>query len=1246
MAAKPGREPAATPDHPQETPARKMTVVGIGASAGGLGALKQFFAVMPADTGLAFVVVVHLAPQRESHLAELLQPKAKMPVQQVVDSAELEPNHVYVIPPGRNLSAVDTHLRVTAMEPDRLARAPVDHFLRTLAETRDGSSIAVILSGTGTDGAEGVRHIREAGGLVLVQDPGEAEYDGMPRSAINSGVVDLVSPVAEMPQHIANFVRTKPQVPTADDGRPRGEGSDLMQQILTAVRVRTGQDFSRYKRSTVGRRVMRRMQVVGVQTLDQYLELTREKNGREAAALLDDLLINVTSFFRDAAVFRMLEKDVIPRLFEGKGATDKVRVWSVGCATGEEAYSTGMLLLEEASRRPKGPQVQVFASDLHERSLRYARDGLYPAAIAHDVPRERLDRFFREQDGGYRVTKPLRDIVVFAAHNLLQDPPFSWLDLIVCRNVLIYFQGDAQREVIDLFHYALNPGGFLLLGTAETLERSDLFRLDSKESHLYRRRDGRRRELRLPAAPPPPPPAPGPGPGPGPSKPAADTRGDEAQAFDTLHLRMLERYSAPSILMDQDYTVVHLSEGAGAYLLHPSGSPTMSVFKLLREDLRVELRATLLTAREKKTEVRSRPVPIGINGNQQHVVLRVSPAGEGELEGLILVVFDEVEPAPPVPTSAGGAQADASVRALETELDVTRNRLQSMMEEFETSQEEMRASNEELQSANEELRSTMEELETSREELQSINEELQTLNQENKHKVEELSQLTNDLQNLLQATDVATVFLDRNLRILRYTPRVSGIFNVRHSDRGRPLADLTHRLRYPGLIDDAREVLQALVPIEREIESETKDGWYVVRVSPYRTMDDRIEGVVITIIDITALKLSETALRASEARFRAAVNVVPDLLWQAGPDGSTSWFNDRWYGYTGQTPAEAEGFGWLNTLHPNDREESRAAWAAALAEKNDSFRREHRVRRADGQYRWFLVRAAPLRDEREKVIAWFGAATDVHEHRLMLEEFEQRVTERTNELGNANAALERAAAERNSLRRQLTAAEEDERRRLARELHDQLGQNLTAFALGLTEARRLLGAGSKEQAESRLSHLEELAQLMTRDARYLALELRPAELDDLGLGSAVETYVNVWSKRYNIGTEVAVSGIAKGDVDDEAATAIYRILQEALTNVAKHAHATHASVIVERVEGELRAVVEDNGRGFDVDSVMTRRAPNNRFGLAGIQERAAMAGGNAHIESSPSRGTTLYVRLPKTEARSKSKGPVPAPRTR
>lgn len=1198
----------------------KPVVVGIGASAGGLEALYKFFSTVAPDSGLAYVVVVHLSPDHESHLADVLRPRVPIPVEQVADEPVLQPNRVYVIPPGRNLEAVDSHVRLKPMEADRAARAPIDHFFRTLAETHDGSTVGVIMSGTGSDGAEGVRHIREAGGMVIVQEPREATFDGMPRSAINSGVVDVVAPIGEMMRHILGFARTRPKVPRSEDVfRAAEDRPDPLQQILTVVRLRTGQDFTRYKRSTVARRVARGMQIVAVHDVADYLELVRE-NAREAVSLLDDLLINVTRFFRDSEVFDFLSLEIIPKMFEGKGASDRVRVWSVGCSTGEEAYSLGLLLLEEAARRTNAPQVQVFASDLHDRSLRFAREGLYSPAIEEDVSPERLQRFFRREDGGYRIAKGLRDVVVFAQHNLLQDPPFSRLDLVVCRNVLIYLQSEAQREVIELFHYSLQGAGCLLLGTAETLDRSDLFRLENKESHLYRRRDVRRAELRLPAFPSvtivPPPVVPGDPP----------PRAQAAHSYNAVHLRMVEQYAPPSLLVDQEHNVVHFSEHVGRYLQHPGGVPTVGVFKLVREELRVELRAALHGAREGGKALRSRPIMVNIDGDEREVVLRVSPSGDGELEGLTLVIFDEFD-ASEGPTASRVAEADATVKELEGELDLARNRLQTILEEFETSQEEMRASNEELQSANEELRSTMEELETSREELQSINEELQTLNQENKHKVEELSQLTNDLQNLLQATDVATLFLDRGLRILRYTPRVSDIFNVRHGDRGRPLGDLTHRLKYQGLIDDAKRVLQTLVPVEREADSQDGASWYVVRVTPYRTMEDRIEGVVITLIDVTALKKSETAMRGSEARFRAVANLVPDLLWQSGPDGSALWFNDQWYAYTGQSSSEAEGFGWLDAVHPDDRQATRSEWAAAIRDVNDGFRREHRLRRSDGTYRWFLVRADPIRDEGGRVVWWFGAATDVHEQLLAIEEVERRVTERTSELAQANAALEEAAAERSALRLQLTAAEEDERRRLARELHDQLGQHLTALGLGLADARRLVSAG--ESSDARLTQLEELSRAIARDARYLALELRPPELDDVGLASAVETYVAEWSRRFSVKTDTAVSGFDGTDgVRGDVGTAVYRIVQEALTNVAKHARARHVSVTLERASGQVRVAIEDDGRGFDVDGALARARVERRLGLAGIQERATLAGGTAQVESSVGRGTSVLVRIP------------------
>ena len=784
---------------------KRPTIVGIGASAGGLQALKEFFAAAPPDSGLAWVVVIHLASDRESHLADLLQPLAHMPVTQVTEMTPLEPNHVYVIPPDHNLSAIDSHLRLTPLEPDRLDRAPVDHFFRTLADQFDGHAVAVVLTGTGSDGALGVRRVRECGGIVIVQDPEEAEFNGMPRSALDSGVVDIVLPVRDIPRRIVDLVKTRPQVrrTAEEDKRADGDG-DLVSRILTWVRTRTDHDFSRYKQTTVERRVARRMQLLGVEQPAHYLELLRG-SADETAALADDLLINVTSFFRDHAVFDYLERNVVPSLFRDKAPNNRLRVWSVGAATGEEAYSLGMLLLQEAARHDQPPQIQIFASDLHEPSLRQAREGLYPETIAADVTTERLERFFQKESGGYRVKKELRERIVFAPHNLLRDPPFSHIDLIACRNVLIYLKRDVQDEVMELFHYALHGEGYLLLGTAEMADRSDLFRLESKEHHLYRRRNVTSPHGRVPTLPLPPklgvPAAPAPSPL------------DGAGSYDAMHLRMVERYAPPSILVDAEHNVLHVSEHAGRYLQVPGGLVSNNVFRLVREELRTELRAALLLAPERDTPSRSKPIQVGIDGEVRNVVLRVSPADTKETTGFALVIFDEAGDSTPAHgDGAAPHHDDARVEELEGELETTRSRLQGIVEEFESSQEEMRASNEELQSANEELRSTMEELETSREELQSINEELQTVNQENRHKVDELSQLSSDLQNLLKVTDIATLFLDRALRINRFTPRVGELFNVRHSDRGRPLADLTHRLGYDALLTDAQEVLETLVP--------------------------------------------------------------------------------------------------------------------------------------------------------------------------------------------------------------------------------------------------------------------------------------------------------------------------------------------------------------------------------------------------------------------------------------------------
>lgn len=1081
---------------------QRPTIVGVGASAGGLQALKQFFAAVPADSGLAYVVVIHLASDRESHLADLLQPQVPIPVRQVTETTLLELNQVYVIPPDHNLSAIDSHLRLTPLEERRQDRAPIDHFFRTLAESFDGHAVAVILTGTGSDGAQGIRRIRERGGIVIVQDPTEAEFDGMPRSAIESGVVDIVLPIAMIPGRIMQLEETRPRVngPT-ESGRDEEENGELVPRILTWVRTRTGHDFSRYKRSTVERRVERRMHLLGVEQTPEYLQLLR-RSAEETAALADDMLINVTSFFRDHPVFEYVEHEVIPVLFEGKRPSDRVRVWSVGSATGEEAYSLGMLLIEEAARRESPPQIQIFASDLHERSLKLAREGLYPETIAADVSSERLQRFFQEENGGYRVRKELRELVVFSPHDLLRDPPFSHLDMVACRNVLIYLQRDVQEDVLDLFHYAIHDEGFLLLGTAETVDRPELFRAASKEHHLYRRRNVAGAHARLPSLPlaarsaTPPPPA------------AAAIRADAATGYGVLHQRMVERYAPPSILVDAEHNVLHVSEHAGRYLQVPGGLPSNNVFSLVREELRSELRGALLMAREQQATSRSKPISVRIDGEVRSVVLRVGSTGANDANAVALVIFDEAGQV--APSGVGEPPRDgAAVHQLEAELDITRGRLQALVDEFETSQEEMRASNEELQSANEELRSTMEELETSREELQSINEELQTVNQENRHKVEELSQLSSDLQNLLMATDIATLFLDRSLRINRSTPRVAELFNIRHSDRGRPLSDLTHRLGYGGLLDDARRVLETLIPVEREVE--TEDGhWFLIRVMPYRTVDNRIEGVVITLVDITALKRTEAALRESEAHL------------------------------------------------------------------------------------------------------------------------ERRIEQRT--------------TERDALRRSLTIAEEVERRRLARELHDEAGQRLTALGLGLQALSGMVAPDS--EANRRAAELRSLADTLARELHALAVRLRPKALDDFGLEAALTAFAEEWSASSGIAVDVHAA-IAAERLPIDFESAVYRIVQEALTNVGRHSGARRASVIVERRDGSVVAIVEDDGKGFDVGAVERQAAASQgdgsmMLGLLGVRERAGLLGGSVDIESTPGKGTTLFARIPIPEPKQSVSARAPA----
>lgn len=749
--------------------AGQFLVVGIGASAGGIKALRELFENIPADSGCAYVVILHLSPEFESKLAEILQTKSSIPVIQVTEPVQVQVNHAYVIPPNRSLQMKDGTLVVSHVRTHEERRAPIDIFFRTLAECNDSRAVAVVLSGTGSDGSMGVKRVKEMGGIIMVQHPDEADYPDMPQASLDTHFVDYTLPVAEIPAHIIQYRKhlKSIEIPEEVDDQREEKEEAAMHDIFVQLRTRTGHDFTSYKRATVMRRIARRMSVREVDKLEDYVAYLKA-NQEESEALLKDLLISVTNFFRDRNAFALLERDVIPVLLKGKKGADVVRVWVTACATGEEAYTIAMLFAEHMATMQDPPQLQIFATDIDDEAIAIARDGLYNAADVADVSPERLQRFFMEEgDGYYRIRRELREFVLFAHHNILRDPPFSRLGLVTCRNLLIYLMRSAQNRVLQTIHFALEPGGYLLLGSSESTDGTgDLYLKVDREQCIYQSRAVQSRPV--PPVPEVPaayrtstlPPA-----------TAHVTRHNEKLSLSSLHYRVLEHYAPPSVLINAEYDIVHLSERAGEYLQISGGEPSYNLLKAVRPELRMELRGALYAAVQNATIVRTTPIPLTLNHDNVLVTLVVRPVVEPSdtARGFLLVVFEKGEaPIGEVIQSVSGPEGVA--RHLELELSNTRAQLRSTTEQYEIQTEELRASNEELQAINEELRSAAEELETGKEELQSVNEELSTVNQELKVKIDELSHAHNDFQNLMAATNIGTVFLDRSFKSCLHHP--------------------------------------------------------------------------------------------------------------------------------------------------------------------------------------------------------------------------------------------------------------------------------------------------------------------------------------------------------------------------------------------------------------------------------------------------------------------------------------------
>ncbi|HEX2994789.1 MAG TPA: chemotaxis protein CheB [Anaerolineales bacterium] len=1181
-----------------------IPVIGIGGSAGALESFKNFLTAVPVDSGAAVVIIQHLAPAHPSMLMEILAQHTRMEVREIREGMPVEPNCVYVIPPNKYVGIRDGILYLSEPVTEHGIRMPIDFFLRSLAEDRQERAICILLSGAGSDGTLGLRAIRGAGGLTIAQDH-TAQFGEMPGSAVATGLVDFILPPDQMPKTITEYL----QQPYIRGGEPaavvEAEGKhDGLGEILDLVREQTRSDFRCYKKSTILRRIERRMGLHHIEEISRYAGMLRQ-DVKEIGELHKDLLINVTSFFRDAEAFDELRSKAIMMLAQSKQMDDPFRVWVPGCSSGEEAYSIAMLLLEEVEAARKHNAVQVFATDIDEDALQFARTGIYPESIVADIGKDRISKFFFRKDGNYHVSEHLRGTVVFAAQNLITDPPFSKMDLISCRNLLIYIDAETQSKLVPLFNFALKPGGYLFLGKSEGVGgHTELFEAVSKKARLYRRLTPIRPiALDSPILPGRKKVLPSPGP--------TERKLPATSYADSVRQALLNHFAASVVLIDRRGQVLQFHGQTVKYLDMPTSEPSLNLLDIAKEGLGLKIRSALHQALSESKTVVIDPVKITQDAGASFARVTVSPiTPRGDSEPLLAVIFEDI-PRPAAAESEPVRDSEnAFVIQLENELRATQQDLQSSIEEQQASNEELRIANEEVISTNEELQSTNEELETSKEELQSVNEELTTVNSQLQEKVESLNKANRDMQNFLESTQIATLFLDCELRIMLFTPATTRLFNLIPSDTGRSIRDFSTNFMDYDLSADARTVAQEAIVIEREVRR--ADGpCYLVRFMPYCTQNNKVDGVIITFGDITSLRRAEKQIR----RLATAMMDSNDAVILFDLKGNVQAWNHGAQNMYGWSESEALTMSFLDFVSKGkDAEHAALMNRLLIGDTIASFETHHVTK--DGRILDVWLTATALLDNSGKAEGFCTTGRDITEHRRRQDELKtlnEALLERTAEAETRAEQLRKMAAELNLI-------EKREQQRIAQVLHDDLQQTLVAAKYHLScvpDSRNV------PQATAEVSDLigEAIA-----TSRRLTTELNPPVPQQGGFTVILE-WLAKWMQDMH-GLEVKVAAPWRSEVlPENIAFFLFRTVRELLFNVVKHAGVKAARIEVNRADDLIQIIVEDEGAGFD-PSVLDPAWESLGFGLSSIRERLAVLGGRMEIDSASGQGSRVRLVIP------------------